>query len=110
MTFCRSRFVFIHIVGSTFIFNIFFGGATPRVGCFRWKTVKRAAALRENFIVLLAYIHEPYSSRSKLFLAGSHGQRISVGSSYNDKPTFNSQDELAVATSGSQDLRRRSNW
>ena len=27
-----------------------------------WKTVKRAAALRQNFIALLAYIHEPYSS------------------------------------------------
>ena len=25
MTFCRVRFVFIHIVGSTFIFNIFMG-------------------------------------------------------------------------------------
>jgi hypothetical protein len=32
-----------------------------------WKTVKRAAALRQNFIALLAYIDEPYSSRSKLF-------------------------------------------
>ena len=32
-----------------------------------WKTVKRAAAYRQNFIALLAYIYEPYSSRSKLF-------------------------------------------
>jgi hypothetical protein len=32
-----------------------------------WKTLKRAAALRQNFIALLAYIYEPYSSRSKLF-------------------------------------------
>ena len=32
-----------------------------------WKTVKRAAALRQNFIALLAYINELYSSRSKLF-------------------------------------------
>jgi hypothetical protein len=32
-----------------------------------WKTVKRAAALRQSFIALLAYSREPYSSRSKLF-------------------------------------------
>ena len=32
-----------------------------------WKTVRRAAGLRQNLIALLAYIYEPYSSRSKLF-------------------------------------------
>ena len=32
-----------------------------------WKTVEREAALRQNFITLLAYIDEPYPSRSKLF-------------------------------------------
>jgi hypothetical protein len=32
-----------------------------------------------------------------------------VGFSFNDEPTVNSQDELAVATSGSHNLRRRSN-
>ena len=32
-----------------------------------------------------------------------------VGVSCDDKPTVNSQDELAVATSGSHNLRRRSN-
>ena len=29
MTFCRARFVFIHIVGSTFLFNIFFMTQSP---------------------------------------------------------------------------------
>jgi|GEM_PF-6044073 len=33
----------------------------------------------------------------------------SVGISIDDEPTVNSQDELAVATSGSHNLRRRSN-
>src|ERR1039458_9649626 len=49
-----------------------FGWGDSRSGLF-WgsETVKRAAALRQNFIALLAYIYEPYSSRSKLFPAFS---------------------------------------
>ena len=39
------------------------------MGCFRVEDHQGAAALRQNFILLLAYIDEPYSSRSKLFLA-----------------------------------------
>jgi len=34
---------------------------------------------------------------------------VTVRFSFDDKPTVNSQDELAVATSGSHNLRRRSN-
>ncbi|MGD1103459.1 MAG: hypothetical protein ABSA59_15520 [Terriglobia bacterium] len=34
---------------------------------------------------------------------------VTVGFSFDDEPTVNSQDELAVATSGSHNLRRRSN-
>jgi hypothetical protein len=33
---------------------------------------------------------------------------VTVGFSFDDEPTVNSQDELAVATSGPQNLRRRS--
>ena len=34
---------------------------------------------------------------------------VTVGFSFDDEPMVNSQDELAVATSGSLNLRRRSN-
>ncbi len=34
---------------------------------------------------------------------------VTMGFSFNDEPTFNSQDELAVATSGSHNLWRGSN-
>jgi len=34
---------------------------------------------------------------------------VTVGFPFDDGPTVNSQDELAVATSGSHNLRRRSN-
>jgi hypothetical protein len=34
---------------------------------------------------------------------------VTAGFSFYDEPTANSQDELAVATSGSHNLRRRSN-
>ena len=37
------------------------------------------------------------------------GDLATVGFSFDDEPTVNSQDELAVATSGSHNLRRRSN-
>jgi hypothetical protein len=32
---------------------------------------------------------------------------VTVGFSFDDEPTVNSQDELTVATSGSHNLRRR---
>ncbi len=34
---------------------------------------------------------------------------VTMGFSFDDEPTVNSQDELAVATSGSHNLRHRSN-
>ena len=34
---------------------------------------------------------------------------VTVGFYFDDEPTVNSQDELAVDTSGSHNLRRRSN-
>jgi len=34
---------------------------------------------------------------------------MTMGFSFDDEPTVHSQDELAVATSGSHNLRRRSN-
>ena len=34
---------------------------------------------------------------------------VTVGFVFQDEPTVNSQDELTVATSGSHNLRRRSN-
>ena len=34
---------------------------------------------------------------------------VTVGFSFDDEPTVNSQGELAVAASGSHNLRRRSN-
>jgi hypothetical protein len=34
---------------------------------------------------------------------------VPVGFTFDDEPKFNSQDELAAATSGSHNLKRRSN-
>jgi hypothetical protein len=34
---------------------------------------------------------------------------VAMGFSFDDEPTVNSQDEMAVATSGSHNLSRRSN-
>jgi hypothetical protein len=34
---------------------------------------------------------------------------VTVGFSFDDEPTITSQEELAMATSGSHNLRRRSN-
>jgi len=43
------------------------------------------------------------------FTAAAARALVSVAFSFDDEPTVNSQGELAVATSGSHNLRRRSN-
>ena len=82
----------------------------------------KAAGASEAFLNALRAAKPPESASAKkpldqvqiiLLLAGqvpSHRVAMLVqGFSFDDEPTVNSQDELAVATSGSQNLRRRSN-
>ena len=82
----------------------------------------KAARASEAFLNALRAAKPPESASAKkpldqvqiiLLLAGqvpSHRVAMLVqGLSFDDEPTVNSQDELAVATSGSQNLRRRSN-
>ena len=69
-------------------------------GCSRPPTAHEWAAVAEDPSA------KPALVRKRAALVNA---QVTMGVSFEDEPTVNSQDELAVATSASYNLRRRSN-
>ena len=70
------------------------------MGCSRPPTVHDWAAVAEDPSAKLALVRKRVAVATAL---------VTISFSFDDEPTANSQDELAVATSGSHNLRRRLN-